>query len=131
MTPTETTHKKISGISRRRWGREAARVGVREVKVGAESGFCVQCWRDTLARRKREVKVRAPSGFVFGGGGMTPIEPRAGNVYVFRGGVGREELRESGRREVKVRVQSGSSRAQEIFMFFEEAFGQRSCECWG
>ena len=32
---------------------------------------------------------------------------------------------------MKVRVQSGSSRAQEIFMFFEEAFGQRSCESWG
>ena len=45
--------------------------------------FCVQCWRDTLARRKREVKVRAPSGFVFGGGGMTPIEPRAQETFTF------------------------------------------------
>jgi hypothetical protein len=30
------------------------------------------------------------------GGGMTPIEPRAGNVHGFRGGAGTEELRKSG-----------------------------------
>jgi hypothetical protein len=39
--------------------------------------------------------------------GMTPMEPRAGNVHVLRGGVGAERLRKLGFREIEVRVSGG------------------------
>ncbi len=47
------------------------------------------------------------SGGCAGGGDVTRIEPRAGNVQVFRGGVGAEEFAKVGVREVRVRVPSG------------------------
>jgi hypothetical protein len=74
--------------------------------------------------------------FVFGGG-MTPIEPRAGNVHGFRGGVWDREAARVGVRGFRVPTGfvfgGGMTPIEprgEIFhvFFFEEVSRQRSCE---